>query len=76
MNALINFLIGLIIFILVGAGIFFAKVFYFDNNSEQNKNIKKENTIDEDRAKKINDSFEQREDRIKALKEVGKKLGG
>lgn len=77
MDGLIKFLLTLIIFIIIGTGLFFAKVFYFDDkNEEQTKSIKKENNLDEERVKKINDSMEQRDERIKALKEVGKRLGG
>lgn len=78
MDGLIKFLVGLIIFIIIGTGLFFAKVFYLDDskNEEQTKSIKKENNLDEEKVKKINDSMEQRDERIKALKEVGKKLGG
>ena len=77
MNSLIKFLITLIFLLLIGVGIFIAKLFYFDDSKdEQSKGTKKEEVLDENKVKKINDSYEQRDERIKALKEVGKKLGG
>ena len=84
MNSSLNMLIKLLIFIiilLIGfVALFFAKVVDFDNlkKEEPQENVKKSVSEDpsEDKIKKINDSLNQREERIKALKEVGKKLGG
>ncbi len=77
MNTLVNFLVGLIILILVGVGIFFGKMYLDSKNEEQTTSIKKDKDVESDeKIKKVNDSINQRDDRIKMLKEVGKKLGG
>lgn len=83
MNSSLNTLIKLIIFIiilLIGlVTLFFVKIIDFDNlkKDEPIESIQKDTeNPSEDRIKKINDSLNQREERIKALKEVGKKLGG
>ena len=82
MNFVIKLLILIIILLLLLVGLFFAKAVNLDfeglKNDEPIQNTRKahEEDISEDKAKKINDSINQREDRIKALKEVGKKLGG
>ncbi len=82
MNFVIKLLIIIIILLLLLVGLFFAKAVNLDfegiKNDEPIQNIRKapEEDISEDKAKKINDSVNQREERIKALKEVGKKLGG
>ncbi len=77
MNTLVNFLVGLIILILVGVGIFFGKMYLDSKNEEQATSIKKDKDVESDeKIKKVNDSINQRDDRIKMLKEVGKKLGG
>ena len=51
---------------------------YLDSkNEEQTTSIKKDKDVESDeKIKKVNDSINQRDDRIKMLKEVGKKLGG
>ncbi len=83
MNSSLNTLIKLIILIiilLIGlVALFFVKIIDFDNlkKDEHIENIQKDTeNPSEDRIKKINDSLNQREERIKALKEVGKQLGG
>ena len=77
MNTLVNFLVGLIILILVGVGIFFGKMYLDSKNEEQTTSIKKDKDVESDeKIKKVNDSITQRDDIIKMLKEVGKKLGG
>ena len=73
-------LIILIIILLIGLiALFFIKIIDFDNLKKDDniENIKKDTKSPaEDKIKKINDSLNQREERINALKEVGKKLGG
>jgi hypothetical protein len=83
MNSSLNTLIKLIILIiilLIGlVALFFVKIIDFDNlkKDEHIESIQKDaENPSEDRIKKINDSLNQREERIKALKEVGKQLGG
>ncbi len=81
MNFVIKLLIIIIILLLLLVGLFFAKAVNLDfegKNDEPIQNTRKlsEDDVSEDKAKKINDSINQREERIKALKEVGKKLGG
>ena len=83
MNSSLNIVIKLIILIiilLIGIIVlFFIKIIDFDNLKKDDhvENIKKDTkSPSEDKMKKINDSLNQREERIKALKEVGKKLGG
>lgn len=80
LNILVKLIIVLVIVIIIIFGLVFAKVMNFDFNSfskdEQTQEIKQNKEVTEDRVKKINDSINQREERIKALKEVGKKLGG
>lgn len=80
LNILIKLMILLVIVIIIVFVLIFAKVTNFDFNSffkdEQTPNVKQSTEIQEDKMKKINDSLDQREERIKALKEVGKKLGG
>lgn len=61
--------------------LFFANIinFNFDDFKNDNslKNYKKSSEeLSDEKIKKINDSLEKREERIKALKEIGKKLGG
>jgi serine protease inhibitor len=66
---------------LILMALFFANIInfnfdYFKNdNSISNYNKSAEEHTDE-KIKKINDSLEKRDERIKALKEIGKKLGG
>ena len=59
---------------------FFAKITNYDFESSNKKDVvenhKKIEDSSDDRIKKINDSINQREERIKSLKEVGKQLGG
>jgi hypothetical protein len=73
-------LILLIIVIIVVSILFFAKITNFsldDILGEPVQNTKKSSKeLSEDEVEKVNDSINQREERIKALKEVGKKLGG
>lgn len=82
MNFIIKLLIFIIILLLLLVGLFFVKAVNFDfegmKNDEPIQHTRKsvEEDVSEDKAKKINDSVNQREERIKALKEVGKKLGG
>lgn len=80
-NLLIKLLMVLVIVLIVVVVLFVAKVtnFSFDNlnKDEPVKPIKKTSKeLSDDEVKKINDSMEQRENRIKSLKEVGKNLGG
>lgn len=76
-NILIKLMIFLIILLLTIFGLYFVNLPDSELNNffkEEPTNVKKETpkpSID-----KINDSINQREDRIKALKEIGKKLGG
>lgn len=61
--------------------LFFANIinFNFDDFKNDNslKNYKKSSEeLSDEKIKKINDSLEKREERKKALKEIGKKLGG
>lgn len=79
---LIKLLVLLIFVIIIIAGLFFAKVTNFSftdlNKDEpsQTQNNKSSKELSNDEIKKIEDSINQREDRIKALKDIGKKLGG
>jgi hypothetical protein len=80
-NILIKLLIVLVSLILILMVLFFANIinFNFDNfkNDDSLKNYKKSSEeLTDEKIKKINDSLNKREERIKALKEVGKKLGG
>lgn len=76
-NILIKLMIFLVFLLLIIFGLYFANIMNFDINSflkeETPKSIKKDSnkSLDE-----INDSINQRGERIKALKDVGKKLGG
>lgn len=81
LNLLIKLLILLIVILIVIAGLFFAKITNFSlgdfKKDEPIQNTKKSTKeLSDDEIKKINDSMEQRENRIKSLKEVGKNLGG
>jgi peptidoglycan hydrolase CwlO-like protein len=78
---LVKLLILLIIILIIIAVLFFAKVTNFSlgdlNKDEPIQNTKKSTKeLSDEEIKKINDSLEQRENRIKSLKEVGKNLGG
>lgn len=77
-NILIKLMIFLVFLLLIIFGLYFANILNFDFNSffkeDTPQSIKNESS--EERINKINDSINQREERIKALKEVGKKLGG
>lgn len=76
---LIKLLILLVFVIVVIAILFFAKITNFsfsDFNKEETKVDKSSKEISHEESKKIEDSLNQREERIKSLKEVGKKLGG
>jgi len=80
-NILIKLLILLILILIGIAGLFFAKVTNFSledlKKDEPVQNTKKSTReLSDEEIKKINDSMEQRENRIKSLKEVGKNLGG
>lgn len=80
-NILIKLMIFLVLLLLTIFGLYFANVtnFSFDyfTKEETPKNVKKDySESSEEKMDKINDSLNQREERIKALKEVGKKLGG
>ncbi len=78
-SILIKLLILLVFVIIVIAVFFFGKITgfnYSDLNKEEIKNNESPKELSHDESKKIEDSRNQREDRIKALKEVGKKLGG
>ena len=76
-NILIKLMIFLVFLLLIIFGLYFANIMNFDISSflkeETPKSIKKDSnkSLDE-----INDSINQRGERIKALKDVGKKLGG
>lgn len=80
MNLVIKLLILIVILLLVTVVLFFAKVTNYDFESDDKKETiethKKNENVPEDRIKKINDSINQREERIKSLKEIGKQLGG
>ena len=79
---LIKLLFLLVFVIIIIAVLFFVKVTNFsfaDLSKEgifQNQNNKSSKELSDEDVKKIEDSINQREERIKALKEVGKKLGG
>ena len=80
-NILIKLLILLILILIGIAGLFFAKVTNFSledikKDEPIQKSTKTTKELSEEEMKKINDSHEKREDRIKSLKEVGKNLGG
>jgi 5-bromo-4-chloroindolyl phosphate hydrolysis protein len=80
-NILIKLLIFLIILILILMALFFANIINLNlddfKNDDSFKNYKKSSEeLTDEKIKKINDSLDKREERIKALKEVGKKLGG
>lgn len=80
-NILVKLMILLVFLLLAIFGLYFANVlnFSFDNfrDEENPKSIKRDsNENSAEKINKINDSINQREDRIKALKEIGKKLGG
>jgi hypothetical protein len=80
-NILIKLLIVLVSLVLILMALFFANIinFNFDDfkNDDSLKNYKKSSEeLTDEKIKKINDSLDKREERIKALKEVGKKLGG
>jgi 5-bromo-4-chloroindolyl phosphate hydrolysis protein len=80
-NILIKLLIFLIISILILMALFFANIINLNlddfKNDDSFKNYKKSSEeLTDEKIKKINDSLDKREERIKALKEVGKKLGG
>ena len=80
MNLVIKLLIFIVVLLLVMVGLFIMKATNFDfesiNKKEPIENNKKIEDTSTDRVKKINDSINQREERIKSLKEVGKQLGG
>jgi predicted Holliday junction resolvase-like endonuclease len=74
-NLLIKALIFVVVF-MIGIVIYFIiKLINPNLDSFKSKNIPKNNK-EEFSEKEINDSIDKREERIKALKEVGKKLGG
>jgi anionic cell wall polymer biosynthesis LytR-Cps2A-Psr (LCP) family protein len=81
LKVLIKLLILLVVVLISVTILIFSKVLNFNlegiiktqSTQSQERNNKEPST---DEIKKINDSINQREDRIKALKEVGKKLGG
>ncbi len=77
-NILIKLMIFLVFLLLIIFGLYFANVLNLNFSSffknETPNTIKNESS--EEKINKINDSINQREERIKALKEVGKKLGG
>ena len=81
-NILIKLMIFLVLLLLVTFGLYFANVtnLSFDDlkNEDTSTNVNKDSNEPPSREQinKINDSLEQRGERIKALKEVGKKLGG
>lgn len=80
MNFVIKLLIFIVVLLLIMVVLFIAKVTNFDLGMDDKKdtieNRKKSNDVSDDRVKKVNDSINQREDRIKSLKEIGKQLGG
>lgn len=79
LNLLIKLLIFLVLLVLIMMTLFFAKFIDFDifkKDEIVNNPSKTQPELSKERVKKINDSLEQRDDRIKALKEIGKKLGG
>lgn len=80
MNLVIKLLIFIVILLLVMVGLFIMKATNLDfesiNKKDPIENNKKIEDTSTDRVKKINDSLNQREERIKSLKEVGKQLGG
>lgn len=80
MNLVIKLLIFIVVLLLLMVGLFIMKATNFDfesiNKKDPVENNKKIEDTSTDRVKKINDSINQREERIKSLKEVGKQLGG
>lgn len=80
MNLVIKLLIFIVVLLLLTVALFIAKVTNFDIGTENKKdpveNHKKIEDTSTDRIKKVNDSINQREERIKSLKEIGKQLGG
>lgn len=80
MNLVIKLLIFIVILLLLAVVLFIAKVtnFEFESNTKKDpiENTKKNEDTSTDRIKKVNDSINQREERIKSLKEIGKQLGG
>ena len=82
-NLLIKLLMVLVIVLIAVVVLFVAKATNIDfddlkkDEPVQTQNIKKSTKeLSDEEIKKINDSLEQRENRIKSLKEVGKNLGG
>lgn len=80
MNLVIKLLIFIVVLLLLTVVLFIVKVTNFDLATETKKdpveNHKKIEDNSNDRIKKVNDSINQREERIKSLKEIGKQLGG
>ena len=80
MNFVIKLLIFIIVLLLLAIGLFIAKVTNFDLGIDDKKDVtenhKRIEDTSSDRVKKVNDSINQREERIKSLKEIGKQLGG
>lgn len=79
-SLLIKLLMVLVVALIAIVVLFVAKATNFsfkDKNAEPVQSSKKSSKeLSDEEIKKINDSAEQRENRIKSLKEVGKKLGG
>ncbi len=74
-NLLLKALILLVVMVIGVVIYFMIKMINPNIDYFKNENTPK-NTKEEFSEKEINDSINKREERIKALKEVGKKLGG
>lgn len=77
-NILIKLMIFLVFLLLIIFGLYFANILDLNSFMKSEPKTVKNNPSEssEEKINKINDSINQREERIKALKEVGKKLGG
>lgn len=74
-NFLLKILIFLVLIIISVVLFFIVKLLNPDFNFFEKESTSKKK-IEDFSNKQINDSIDKREERIKALKEVGKKLGG
>ena len=75
----INFLLKILIFlvlIIISVVLFFMIKLLNPNFNFSEEETTSKKKVEDFSDKQINDSIDKREERIKALKEVGKKLGG
>ena len=75
----INFLLKILIFlvlIIISVVLFFMIKLLNPNFNFSEEEATSKKKVEDFSDKQINDSIDKREERIKALKEVGKKLGG